>query len=238
MILLDAAATLVLSPLLLLQALRLRKRALRLPEASGPRGGTLGAGPALRLLIVGDSSAAGVGVSTQNEALSGQLTTALAAHNTVTWQLIANTGATTATTLARLHAETLGQADIALVILGVNDVTRGGPQAGWLRTHARLRALLRHRTGAQRLYIGEIPPLGAFPLLPHPLRWLLGRRAARFDAALRIALAGEPDCAYVPLPDTLDPADMAQDGFHPGPVIYAAWGKEMARRILSDGPLP
>jgi lysophospholipase L1-like esterase len=236
MIVVDAVAALVFSPLLLVQAVLLRKRALRLPEASGLRAGTIGTGAALRLLIVGDSSAAGVGVETQGAAMAGQLTTALSANHTVQWRLIASTGATTPTTLARLQRETLEPADIVLVILGVNDVTRGGPQSAWLGCHAALRTLLRNRTGAQRLYIAEIPPLGGFPLLPHPLRWLLGRRAIRFDAALGADLALEPDTTYVSLPEALDPADMAKDGFHPGPVIYAKWAKKMAHQILSDGP--
>lgn len=236
MIALDIAATLVLSPLLLVQAVRLRKRALRLPEATGPRTATLGTGPRLRVLIIGDSSAAGVGAESQNEALAGQLGRALSVDYTVHWHLIASTGATTPTTLARLHSETLPEADVVLVVLGVNDVTRGGPRGAWLRTHAPLRALLRKRTGAAHLYISEIPPLGAFPLLPNPLRWLLGRRARRFDAALRRALADEADTTYVTLPDALDPADMAKDGFHPGPVIYAKWAQKMARQIHADGP--
>ena len=102
MSLLDTATMLLLSPLLLGQAIRLRKIALQLPEASGPRTGSLGNGPPLRFLIIGDSSAAGVGAQTQDEALAGQLVAALGAHHTVHWQLIAATGATTASTLAKL----------------------------------------------------------------------------------------------------------------------------------------
>ncbi|WP_299024757.1 SGNH/GDSL hydrolase family protein [uncultured Sulfitobacter sp.] len=234
---LDTLTTVILSPLLLIQAIGVRKAALRLPEATGPRNATCGSGPPLRVLIVGDSSAAGVGAPTQDAALAGQLAAALSSHHTVHWHLIASTGATTPTTLARLQAETLPAADIAIVILGVNDVTRGGPMPRWLRTHSLLRAVLRDRTGAQRLYISQVPPLGAFPLLPNPLRWLLGRRAVRFDMALRTALGHEPDTRYVLLPDMLDVTDMAEDSFHPGPVIYAAWAKEMARQILSDGPV-
>jgi lysophospholipase L1-like esterase len=233
---LDGLVTVILSPVLLFQAIHLRHRALRLPEADGPRHGVVGDGPPLRILIIGDSSAAGVGAPTQDAALAGQLATALCPEHRVSWKLIASTGATTPTTLAALKAGTLPAADIVLVILGVNDVTRGGPMVRWLATHARLRALLRDKTGARRLYISQIPPLGAFPLLPDPLRWLLGRRALRFDAALHAALQTEADTIYVPLPDTLDPGDMAEDGFHPGPVIYAEWAKEMARRIISDGP--
>ncbi|HSN31662.1 MAG TPA: SGNH/GDSL hydrolase family protein, partial [Ideonella sp.] len=59
------ALKLALAPLLVAQALGTRRRALRLPEAAGPREGLVGAqgdAPAFRLLLAGDSSAAGVGV--------------------------------------------------------------------------------------------------------------------------------------------------------------------------------
>lgn len=236
MILLDAVVTLALAPVLLVQARRVQRHALHLPEAAGPRTGTVGVGPPLRLLIIGDSSAAGVGVQDQRDAVAGQLSQALGRARSVTWHLVANTGATTPSMLARLNTEELPEADIALIILGVNDVTRGGPRAGWLRRHAQLREVLRTRCGLRRIYVSQIPPVGAFPLLPNPLRWLLGRRAVRFDTALAAALQAQDDCSYLQFPDTLDPEDMAEDGFHPGPVIYTAWAKEIARRILSDGP--
>ncbi|WP_299563827.1 SGNH/GDSL hydrolase family protein [uncultured Sulfitobacter sp.] len=233
---LDAVIAAGLSPVLLVQAVRLRKRALLLPEAAGLRTGSTGSGTPLRVLIIGDSSAAGVGAEHQDAALAGQLALALAPHRQVTWQLVARTGATTADTFAGLDGIALEPADVAIIVLGVNDVTRGGPLPRWRRTHARLRSTIQQRTGARTLYISQIPPLGRFPLLPHPLRWLLGRRSLRFDTALRGDLAKEPHSRHVLLPDTLDPNDMARDGFHPGPRIYALWAKEMAHRILSDGP--
>lgn len=232
----DTLATLALSPVLFFQAIILRKSALRLPEASGLRTATQGTGPRLRILIVGDSSAAGVGADNQDEALAGQLSAALAPHHTVHWDLIASTGATTPSTLSHLQRGVLKPVDVVIIVLGVNDVTRGGPKARWLRLHSALRNFLRDQTGARHLYISEIPPLGAFPLLPNPLRWVLGRRAIRFDAALRATLAMESDTTYVLLPRTLDVGDMAEDGFHPGPAIYAKWAKEIARQIISDGP--
>ena len=63
---------LVLLPLLIWQGGRLRTTMPRLPEADGPRTGlTSGPAPSLRLVILGDSSAAGVGVGRQDEALAG-----------------------------------------------------------------------------------------------------------------------------------------------------------------------
>ena len=102
---------LVLSPLLVAQAVHTRRRAPILPEATGARRGRVGgkgtpAAP-LRLLIVGDSSAAGVGVRTQQQALAGQLSRPLAQAlgRTVRWQLVAKTGITTPEALGLLREQ-------------------------------------------------------------------------------------------------------------------------------------
>ena len=91
---LPLAAKLALSPLLVAQALLARRRVPRLPEAAGPRSGAVGRGPALKLLVVGDSSAAGVGVVHQREALAAQLAAQVAASNRVWvhWRLVARSG--------------------------------------------------------------------------------------------------------------------------------------------------
>ncbi|MEM8598518.1 MAG: SGNH/GDSL hydrolase family protein, partial [Bacteroidota bacterium] len=59
----------LLGPVLLAQGKRVRRVALKLPEPPGDRESTVGNGPPLRLLVVGDSSAAGVGAETQDDAL-------------------------------------------------------------------------------------------------------------------------------------------------------------------------
>ena len=56
------AAKIMLSPVLVAQAVVTRARLPRLPEPEGQRHGVIGRGPLLRVLITGDSSAAGVGV--------------------------------------------------------------------------------------------------------------------------------------------------------------------------------
>ena len=55
----------VMSPVLWIQGTYVRKVAQRLPEPPGERSGVVGAGPHLRVLITGDSAAAGVGADTQ-----------------------------------------------------------------------------------------------------------------------------------------------------------------------------
>ena len=95
---LDWVARALLSPLLIAQALKVRRTAQSLPEAAGPRQGVVGHGPTLHLRLIGDSSGAGVGVALQSDALIGQLAAELAQHFTLHWHLDALTGATTTST--------------------------------------------------------------------------------------------------------------------------------------------
>ncbi|MBP6309930.1 MAG: hypothetical protein KA350_04590, partial [Arenimonas sp.] len=107
-----------LSPLLLLQGLHVRKVTPRLPEPHGERSGESGAGPALRLLILGDSAAAGVGVAHQSEALSGQLSNELACNFKLSWQLSAKNGFKSQNIVELLEKKPLKVFDAVLISIG------------------------------------------------------------------------------------------------------------------------
>lgn len=225
---LHQAATVVLGPLLLAQGLLARRRTPRLPEPPGARRGVSGAGRRLRLLIVGDSAAAGVGAGHQDEALLGRTVAGLAERFRVEWTLLARTGATTESTLRRLRTWDGGPFDLAVTSLGVNDLTAGVAAAGWRRRQAELRELLRSRFGVARIVVSGFPPVAGFPALPQPLRWYLGRRARQLDRLLERDVAAEPGCRFLGLRFPLDPGLMASDGFHPGPRVYREWGRQVA----------
>lgn len=222
-----------LAPVLMAQGLALRRRALRLPEPEGPRAGETGCGAPLRLLIAGDSSAAGVGVADQAEALSGKLVAALAPHARVTWRLEAQTGRTTAATLAHLRRLPAERFDVVVTALGVNDVTAGLPRRLWLARQAALLRLLRERFGAARVYVSGLPPMGEFPLLPPLLARIMGAEARRFDAGLAELCAATTGARHLPFDLPFDAALMAEDGFHPGAAVYAEWAAALARAILA-----
>lgn len=228
--------TAALSPLLLAQAAWAVRRAPRLPGPPGPRAGRRGAGRALRVLLVGDSAAVGVGAADQSQALIGQLLARLESDYRVSWRVCAATGDTTADALARLESTAPATYDVAVTSLGVNDITRLVPLSRWLDRQARLRALMRARFGVRLLVLSGLPPVHAFPLLPQPLRRHLGARATRFDERLRAAIAGEADAAHVSLRFSGHVRDMAPDGFHPGPAIYARWAQAVAETIATRWP--
>lgn len=233
----DLIARPFLLPVLMWQGLKIRKTALVLPEAEGPRTGEAGKGISLRILIVGDSSAAGVGVQYQDQALSGQIVKRIAAHHRIAWRLLAKSGVTT----NGAHQMLLGEAkehpatfDIAVFSLGVNDAVRFTPVWLWRRRQAKLRQILRAQFGVRLMIVPGVPPLAKFPALTPLLRWSVGSHAARLDAALAQDLKQIEDARYIPFNLPLSSESMAEDGYHPNEISYALCGQAIAEVILQN----
>ncbi|MEM8538949.1 MAG: SGNH/GDSL hydrolase family protein [Pseudomonadota bacterium] len=233
--LLDLTARTVLLPVLLGQGMYARKTARMLSEPSGARQGRVGQGPPMRILIVGDSSAAGVGVPTQADALTGQVTRRLEASYTVDFHLSAACGARTADAIARLEALEAAPFDVAVTALGVNDVTKGVTLRRWLDQQKALYDLLKTKFGVRLILVSGVPPVHQFPLLPNPLRWVLGRQAQRFDHALHMMAGEQKGVEVLTFDMTLNADNMAEDGFHPGPDVYAHWADLVANRVRALG---
>ncbi|HHB81793.1 MAG TPA: SGNH/GDSL hydrolase family protein, partial [Aliiroseovarius sp.] len=212
----DTVVKTTLFPFLMAEGAWARWRAGELPEPPGPRNGVSGSGAGLSLLLVGDSSAAGVGAPSQDAALMGQLIEELKDDYRLRWRVEAKSGATTASTLASLERVAPERFDVVVVALGVNDITRGLNLTRLLRRRARLYALLKTRFRAKRIIASGLPPVGNFPLLPQPLRWTLGRQTQRFDAALH-EQARDLGVDYMPFTIPYRRELMASDGFHAAP---------------------
>lgn len=219
-----------LGPLLVLQGRRLRRTALRLAEPGGERSG-LAFHPSdrtpLRLLVVGDSSAAGVGVDTQSEALAPQVARHLAEATTgpVAWQLVARSGVCTREALAMVRDAAPSPADVALLALGVNDVTSQRAPRAFRSDYRDLLGQLHGDHGVNHFVVTGLPPMHILPAVPQPLRAYLGMCARRLDSELRELCSGDARCAYISLQWAADPLKVARDGFHPGRELYAEWAR-------------
>ncbi|MDC0663420.1 SGNH/GDSL hydrolase family protein [Marinobacter sp. SS21] len=228
---LEMLATLALSPWLIGQGLYTRAKTPRLPEAKGPREGLSGEGSPLKVLVLGDSAAAGVGVRYQSEALSGRLAQDLGKDFSVAWKLLAQTGRDAGEVLALLEAEPEQRFDVAVLSVGVNDVTGRTSLQTWDKNLHRLHTCLTTRFGVRHVFFSPIPPMHAFPALPQPLRWWLGRRARHLNQALAERVSRHDNCTLLAGDYPIDPNLMAADGFHPGEEAYSLWASEAAGAI-------
>jgi len=220
-------------PFALPQALWLRRTARRLPPATGDSFGRVGVGEPRRLLSLGDSIVAGVGVDLLQDALPGQLANALARSGgwQIDWTAIGINGAD-ASQLVRDALPALGtnQFDFIFVSVGVNDVTRLTLLKQWSTAiDSLLSALCRHSPNA-RIILAAVPPMRQFPALPWSLRKLLGHRAEQLDDIGRERAARFPQVIHfsTPLPGT---DAFAEDGYHPGVDACRVWACATADQL-------
>jgi lysophospholipase L1-like esterase len=218
------AARVTLGPILYAQARRLRAIAVELPEPSGPRRGVEGSGELrLRLLVAGDSSAAGVGAETQDQALAQPLARDVGRRlgASVAWQLVARTGLTSESLLHALQSEDVAHADVAVIVIGVNDLTSEVPlwhALGWRRA---IVEWLRAGADVKHVLFTSMPEMQRFPLIPQPLAWYVGLHTKRNNLAQARWARSVPGVAHVDLAGLTRAEWMARDGYHPAPALYA-----------------
>ena len=218
-------------PLLLAEGLYTRIATARLPPAGARRGRTPGgAGSAIKLIGLGDSIIAGIGVARHAESLVGQLAQRVTERTgrPVEWEAVGFSGATSQVILDRLLPPAVrAEPELAVLSVGVNDAVRGvAPRV----FKERLAAIVDGLTSSRRrpaVVFGGIPPLASFPALPWPLSRLLGERTVRLQQAA-VDLTGYRGLKVVVFPLRLDRAAFSRDGFHPGPVGCAEWSRWVA----------
>ncbi|MEO0359133.1 MAG: SGNH/GDSL hydrolase family protein [Pseudomonadota bacterium] len=208
----------------------------RMCEPDGARHVTVGQGPHLRLLVLGDSSAAGVGTVIQDKGLFGQLVQNLADTWTIQATLCAQSGAT-AETVLELMKELEGQDfDIAVISMGLNDAKNGVKRPVWLQNYGVILDQLQSRHGTKRIIVSGLAPIREFPAMRAPLRHYLGDLRDWFDKALENMVRDRDGIEFLPIGLKMDHSKMAQDGFHPGPEVYAAWARRIALHVKQGHP--
>ena len=84
-------------------------------------------------------------------------------------------------------------------MIGVNDVIDQVPSHRAVQQRAALADWLRERAGVRHVVFAPLPPVHRFPLLPQPLRCVMGGDARRHDAALARWAATRGDVSHVPI---------------------------------------
>jgi lysophospholipase L1-like esterase len=130
-----------------------------------------------------------------------------------------------------LEGDYIGRADIAVVVLGVNDVVEQVPSQRAVRSRESIANRLRNAHGVAHVVFAPLPPVGRFPGLPQPLRWVAGSDARRHDRAVADWARSRDDVSHVPIHLPLNRGVMASDGFHPGEPVYRVCGVALAEHI-------
>ncbi len=197
------------------------------PVADGLYGAEYDCDP-LRLVMVGDSTAAGLGVHEPPDTPGAQVAAGLAAAagRPVWLHNVARSGAQS-DDLARQVAEaTTINPQVAVIMIGANDVTHR------IRPSVSVRLLdeaVRHlRDAGAEVVVGTCPDLGTVEPVAQPLRYV-ARQWSRQLAAAQTIVAVEAGARTVSLGDLLGPEFAARpselfgpDRFHPSAAGYRA----------------
>lgn len=221
----------LISPLLIAQGIYTKYKVPHLDSPIGNRYGFSGTGNRLRLLITGDSSAEGIGVSTQNEALLGQLITQLSHTYQCEYSLSAQSGFSTQSLLKSLKHKMTYPYDLIVVVIGVNDVTKPLWSTTWKKQLQSLHHVLQNEYMAQHIIYTAIPPMQYFTALPQPLRYCLGKNALFFNQILKQHCDATSSLLFQPKFE-LSKQYLAEDGFHPNAKAYSIWAKQLATFII------
>lgn len=223
----------VLSPAIIPLAVHTRRRTLRLPEASGEPSGQYGTGRvSQRLLVVGESTAAGVGVDHHREGLASQLAALLAQDGgAVRWHTLGVNGIRMAALIDTLTITPLPACDAIFISMGVNDTTGLTSRANYRKQLSTLIARLKQQQPDACLYVLAVPPMHRFTALPAPLRQVLGWRARLLDRQQRRLAEETPGVHYLGYPPLSDPALLANDGYHPSAPGYRAMAEALQQQL-------
>jgi lysophospholipase L1-like esterase len=186
------AGTLAVLYALLATEAKLARKTIGRPTAHAPRAaGSYGRGRPgnrpLHLTVIGDSSAAGLGCAaaeqTPGALLAGGMARDLGVR--VDLDVVAFTGARSASLEVQVASALRRPVDVAVIVIGANDVTHRVPIASAARDLARAVATLR-QAGAQ-VVVGTCPDLGTVKPVMQPLRTVAAWWSRRLAAAQTVA---------------------------------------------------
>lgn len=198
-------------------------------------------GQPIKLLLLGDSIAAGLGAEKPKHTLGAQLASRLAkqAKRSVHLCTAARVGSETSMLGDQIASLPEGyDADVAVIVVGGNDVIHRVRTAESTRHLADAVADLRSRgTG---VVVGTCPDLGALTPVPQPLRGL-GRRMSRQLALAQRDVVTRLGGRAVSLADVVGPFFIAQpdqmfalDRFHPSGAGYRRTAKAILPSVLAE----
>ena len=227
--------------LLAAQALEARRRIGRRTTTAPYADGRYGKGPgtSIRLAILGDSGAAGLGADSPQDTMGAILADALAevSGRTVTLSNHAVIGAQTKDLDAQVDRALWTRPHVAVIMIGANDVTHLIPRH---LSQRRLRAVVRRlRAAGTDVVIATCPDLGTIKPVPQPLRSIMRRRSrllAQAQADATLAEGGRP----VPIGSLLGPefdarpdVMFADDQFHPSTEGYSAAALALLPEVIA-----
>lgn len=207
-----------------------------------PAAGARADAAVLELAAFGDSAMAGVGVDRLSDVLSVQVAQRLADATGAPVHVVgyARSGARTLDVLTRQMPAVRRRPDVAVLVVGTNDVIHATPPLTLVRTWEALLDAL-ESLGAP-VVMSNLPEFRAMRMLPRPLMVAARGYGGVVGALQSRAAVGRPRVRLVDVAGAVgqefvdDPATMSADFFHPSGAGYARIADVLTPDLLSFLP--
>ncbi|MBC7901676.1 MAG: SGNH/GDSL hydrolase family protein [Saprospiraceae bacterium] len=232
--LISGVLVLPFSPFLYVQGQLTRRRVGVLPGAAGEKSGTIGdgGGVGVNLLVIGESTVAGLGARTHEFALAGQFAKRLSLQigKTVNWTVIGKNGVTARRTIDELVPLIPDETyDHILVGLGGNDVMRLSSPRKWRRDMTELLGILRKKNPNAVFFLSNCPMIKLSTAIPHPIKFLLWELSKLHDANIKDLTSKMDRVFYYHQPRNIVLEGFFADGIHPSEKGYSDWSESMMK---------
>ncbi len=205
-----------------------------------PAGAPPTAGPPLRIVMLGDSTVAGVGSPTLQTSLPVLVGQRVADRlgRAVEVVGLGVSGARTRTVRDEQVPQLVDRsADAVVVVIGSNDVTHATPPWRFDDLSRTMLRAAREQSGGAAVILAGIPLFGSADAVAEPLRSVVGlyarvlrplqrEAAAAVEGAHFVDIARDASPRFVGVPEA-----MSSDGFHPAPVGYGFWADAIAPAV-------
>lgn len=229
---------------------RIRRLVPKLPGAEGPKGfvSTLNAKERVSMVIIGESTIAGVGVRTHEEGFSGTLAKELSRllNVNVDWAVYAKSGYTvknvTESLLPQIEEPNL---DLIVVGIGGNDAFQLNTPWRWRKHVTTLIHRLRIRFPNTPVIFTNMPPIKEFPAFTTVIRYSIGNLVEVLGKTLKSLIRCHNNVFYcdevITLKKWQEKYRLSQglevyfsDGVHPSKLTYQLWARDIAEKIVSE----
>ncbi len=243
-----AILVLPLLPLMYYQGKKIRARVPKLPEAEGLTGhckipGNIGT--PLKILSIGESTIAGVGVKTHEEGFTGTFAREISTlfNLNVDWNVYARSGYTAKRVRYKIVPKIIDtSADLIIIGLGGNDAFTLNRPSKWKNELDGLIVSIKMKFPKALIVFCNMPPIKEFPAFTPLIKFTVGNLVEILGEEVKKVVAKHENTYYFREKITLNgwidkfqlkkkKEDFFSDGVHPSKLTYQTWAKDIAREI-------
>lgn len=247
--LLGSLLSIPLLPIMYFQGKKIRSSVPKLDEATGISGSSgNNQTRVLRMITIGESTVAGVGVATHEEGFTGTLAKTLSEElqATVKWKVYAKSGYTAKRVTYKI-IPTIEETDLDLIVIGLggNDSFKLNSPGNWRSQMEHLIDTIQTKFPEVPICFMNMPPIKEFPAFTSLIKFTVGNLVEILGTELQALVNTKKNVFYLSEVITLDlwikqlktdkrPADFFSDGVHPSKFTYQVWGKYFGEYLLKQ----